>query len=179
MRNPLHYAAMSRYTCCFKTLKALLHVDIDNEPEYPFFEHLYFEIAALDRADHTTPIDPRKTANLISEFCHLLDPKDFKRISKGFNKEMSAIIKQALDQQDQNSHTPLHIASYVGDFKSARLFVDLGADQSSDDFKTKPLMVSKDKFARSIITNLNDAATGGKFDDVKYLVNCGELIDHR
>jgi ankyrin repeat protein len=40
-------------------------------------------------------------------------------------------------------------------------------------------MVSKDKFARSIITNLNDAATGGKFEDVKYLVNCGEFIDHR
>lgn len=59
--------------------------------------------------------------------------------------------------------------------------MDLGADpQSEGETKTpKPLMVSKDKFARSIITNLNDAATGGKFEDLKYLVNCGELIDHR
>jgi hypothetical protein len=40
-------------------------------------------------------------------------------------------------------------------------------------------MVSKDKFARSIITNLNDAAVGGESADVKYLVNCGEQIDHR
>ena len=40
-------------------------------------------------------------------------------------------------------------------------------------------MVSKDKFSRSVITNLNDAATGGKFDDVKYLVNCGEAIDRK
>lgn len=84
-----------------------------------------------------------------------------------------------MDQQDVNSHTPLHIASYVGDFKSARLFVDLGADAQSGEYKTKPLMVSKDKFARSVITNLNEAATGGKFEDVKYLVNCGDFIDHR
>ena len=40
-------------------------------------------------------------------------------------------------------------------------------------------MVSKDKFSRSVITNLNDAATGGKCDDVKYLVNCGENIDRK
>lgn len=60
MRNPLHYGAMSRFTQCFKSLKALLDIKIDFAPEYPFFEHLYFEIAALDRPDKTTPIDPRK-----------------------------------------------------------------------------------------------------------------------
>lgn len=115
----------------------------------------------------------------MQEFEHLLDPAEFKRINKQFRTDASKLIKDALDQQDQNCHTPLHIASYVGDFKSARHFVDLGADPQSEDFKTKPLQVSKDKFARGIITNLNEAAMAGKFDDVKYLVNCGELIDNR
>ena len=74
MRNPLHYGAMSKFTSCFKCLKALLELNLDNEPEYLWFEQLYFEIAALDRPDHTTPIDPRKSANLLAEFEHLLDP---------------------------------------------------------------------------------------------------------
>ena len=81
LRNPLHYAAMSKFTSCSRCLHALLNIKIDDEPDYTFFEHLYFEIAALDRADKTTPIDPRKSAQLMHEFEHLLDRREFKRIS--------------------------------------------------------------------------------------------------
>lgn len=97
MRSPLHYAAMSKFTLCFKSLQALLEININSEPEYSFFEHLYFEIAALDRPDKTTPMDPRKSANLIAEFEHLLDPKEFKRINKQFKSEISKMVKEALD----------------------------------------------------------------------------------
>jgi hypothetical protein len=91
---------MSKYTLCFKSLQALLDININSEPEYSFFEQLYFEIAALDRPDHTTPMDPRKSANLIAEFEHLLEPKEFKKISKNFKQEVSEMIKEALAQQD-------------------------------------------------------------------------------
>ena len=75
MRNPLHYAAMSKYTQCSKSLLALLNIKIESEPDYQFFESLYFEIACLDSADHTTPFDPRKFSTLIQEFEHLIEPK--------------------------------------------------------------------------------------------------------
>jgi len=52
---------------------------------------------------------------------------------------------------DINGHTPLHIASYFGDFKSARYMVDLGATPMSENYQTRPLEVSKDKFARSVL----------------------------
>lgn len=100
MRNPLHYAAMNKFTLCFKSLSALLDINIAGEPEYPFFERLYFEIAALDSPDHTTPMDPRKSANLIAEFEHLLEPQEFKRVKKQFKSEVARMIKEALDQQD-------------------------------------------------------------------------------
>jgi hypothetical protein len=45
-------------------------------------------------------MDPRKSANLIAEFEHLLEPRDFKKISKNFKKEVAAMIKEALAQQD-------------------------------------------------------------------------------
>ena len=64
---------------------------------------------------------------------------------------------------DVNGHTPLHIASYFGDFKSARYMVDLGATPMSENFVTRPLEVSKDKFARSVLQNLNNAASDANF----------------
>jgi ankyrin repeat protein len=57
--------------------------------------------------------------------------------------------------------------------------VDLGAESTSIQFSERPLEVSKDKFARSVLQNLNDAATQASSKDVKYLVNCGNLIDMR
>jgi hypothetical protein len=34
MRNPIHYAAMSKFTKCFKTTEALLKIDIDSVEGY-------------------------------------------------------------------------------------------------------------------------------------------------
>lgn len=58
--------------------------------------------------------------------------------------------------------------------------VDLGAiplEQQTQ--KDRPLEVSKDKFSRSVLQNLNDAAFQANAQDLKYLVNCGNQIDMR
>ena len=128
LRNPLHYAAMSKFTACSRCLIALLNIKIDEEPEYKVFEKLYFEIAGLDSADQTPSWDPRKSSMLLQEFEHLLDKRDFAIVKRNFNQGVKMLIKEALNQQDCNNHTPLHIASYQGDFKASRLFVDMGAD---------------------------------------------------
>ena len=53
--------------------------------------------------------------------------------------------------QDSNQFTPLHIASYYGDFKSSRFMVEMGADPVSVNYRERPLEVSKDKFARGVL----------------------------
>ena len=57
--------------------------------------------------------------------------------------------------------------------------VDLGAEPTSVEYKDRPLEVSKDNFSRSVLQNLNDAAFQANSKDLKYLVNCGNLIDRR
>lgn len=155
----------------------MLDIRIDNAPEYDSFLKTYFEIGGLDDPDQRPAFDPRKTNGLLAEFEHLLLPKEFNRIVKHFKLNLASLIKQVLHQQDSNNHTPLHIASYYGDFKASRFIVDLGAHPTHNSFKERPLEVSKDKFARSVLQNLNDAATQASFKDVKYLVNCGNSID--
>ena len=69
------------------------------------------------------------------------------------------MLKEVLDRQDLNFHSPLHVASYFGDFKASRFMISLGADPNSQAFSERPLEVGKDKFVRSVLQNLNDAAT--------------------
>ena len=157
-RGPLHYAAMSKYTNCYRCVIALLETDLSSEPDYEQFLRNYFEIGALDRQDGRAPIDPRKSSTLLKEFEHLLDPVEFKNIQKDFNLRIKRLFKDALNMQDSNQFTPLHIASYYGDFKASRFMVDMGADPVHANYRERPLEVSKDKFARSVLQNLNEAA---------------------
>jgi ankyrin repeat protein len=59
--------------------------------------------------------------------------------------------------------------------------VDAGAEPTSINFEAgeRPLEISKDKFSRDVLQNLNDAANEGNSSDLQYLVNCGEVIDER
>jgi len=41
-RNPIHYGAMSKYTKCYKTLEAILAIDIDIVPCSDMFLSLFF-----------------------------------------------------------------------------------------------------------------------------------------
>lgn len=83
---------------------------------------------------------------------------EFNNIVKDFKIRIRNLTKEALNMQDSNSYSPLHICSYYGDFKASRYMVDVGADPVNINFKERPLEVSRDKFARSVLQNLNDAA---------------------
>ena len=87
---------MSKYTQCYKALKILLDIKIDNEPEYDQFLKIYFEIAGLDDADQKPAFDPRKTNSLLNEFEHLLLPKEFSQIQKNFKMEVTKLLKEAM-----------------------------------------------------------------------------------
>ena len=61
--------------------------------------------------------DPRKYKNVLSEFKHLLSSADYNRVIKEFKHNIKLLLTEVLNCQDINYHTPLHIASYFGDFK--------------------------------------------------------------
>ncbi len=54
-----------------------------------------------------------------------------------------------------------------------------GAEPTSAAFAERPLNVSKDKFTRNVLQNLNKAADQANDRDIQYLVNCGSKIDER
>ena len=122
---------------------------------------------------------PRKYRGILAEFKHLLSPKDYDAIVKDFRLSARSLLKEVLDAQDANYHSPLHVASYFGDFKASRYMVKLGADPNSPAFAERPLEVGKDKFVRGVLQNLNEAAYQANVKDLKHLVNCGNKIDNK
>lgn len=60
-------------------------------------------------------------------------------------------MARALNCTDANDHTPLHIASYFGDFKAEKFMLDFGAKTQEPAFVTRPLEIGKDKFARNVL----------------------------
>jgi ankyrin repeat protein len=86
-------------------------------------------------------------------------PFEYKAVVKDFNEEVKRLLKEVLNMKDGNYYSPLHVASYFGDFKASRFMVQLGADPNSPAFSERPLEVGKDKFTRGVLQNLNDAAT--------------------
>lgn len=180
-RTPLHYGAMSKYTNCYKTLEALLTMDIDlvnGGNGVDSFVHLFWQVQDLDCPEDAR-FDPRKYKNVLAEFQHLLSPSDFKRIKSEFRANAKALLTEALNIQDNNYHTPLHISSFFGDFKASRLFTRYGAATASEANSVPPLQVSKDKFSRDVLQTLNEAAVLSNKKELEYLVNCGENIDAR
>ena len=60
-------------------------------------------------------------------------------------------MREVLNKQDENYHSPLHVASYFGDFKATRYMIKLGADPHSAAFSERPLEGGKDKFVRGVL----------------------------
>lgn len=177
-RNPIHYGAMSKQTKCFKTIEAVLTIEIDEVPGLKMFTDLFFQVQELE-SSHESQFDPRKYSDILAEFKHLLSESDYSRIVREFKHQVKLLLKEVLNCQDCNMHTPLHIASYYGDFQSARLFTKLGSSASSAATAEAPLELAKDKFSRDVLQTLNDAANQTNIKDLTYLVNCGENIDER
>ena len=75
---------MNKYTKCFNTLKSLLEINLNQEPEYAAFLKTFFDIAGLDDPQLRAPFDPRKYAGLLTEFEHFVSPNEFKQICKNF-----------------------------------------------------------------------------------------------
>ena len=170
---------MSKFTKCYKALEAILAVELDEirAPGFDFCK-LFSTVQDLDTKEEAR-FDPRKYRNVLDEFKHLLHPSDYKRVAAEFRANARHLLKEILNIQDKNYHTPLHISSYFGDFKASRLFTEKGADTTSHANAEAPLKVGKDKFARNVLQSLNDAAKTGNKDDLIYLVNCGENIDSK
>ena len=95
-RNPIHYAAMSKFTNSFKTLEAILDIDFDIVPGYKAFADLYMQLQGFEAADET--FDPRRCHSVLQEFKRLMRPQDFNMAVRDFKRQVDNLLKEVLNQ---------------------------------------------------------------------------------
>ena len=116
---------------------------------------------------------------MLNDLKVLMNERDYSQVVREFRQQAKLLLKEVLNQQDINDHTPLHVASYFGASAISRDLIQLGAEPRSAACYQNPLEISKDKFTRNVVQNLNKAATQADSKDLRYLVNCGDQIDAR
>lgn len=112
-------------------MEALLHIDLDMCQGYDQFLRYFQDLQMVENEDDRK-FDARKYNNILTEFKHLMSKREYNLILKDFKQNAKTLIKQTLETQNLNNQSPLHVASYFGDFKATRHMVNLGADATSD-----------------------------------------------
>ena len=70
---------------------------------------------------------------------------------RDFKAQAKLLLKEVLNQQDVNYHSPLHVASFFGAYQTTRLLTKQGAEPQSAAFPTKPLEIGKDRYTRDVL----------------------------
>lgn len=89
-RNPLHYAAMSKFTKSLKTLESILDIQIDKVPGYDEFLKLYFQLQPLQ--SDSEKFDPRKSNEILKEFKNLMHPNDYNQVIRDFKQQVHLLL---------------------------------------------------------------------------------------
>lgn len=74
-RNPVHYACMSKYSNCFKTLEMLLDLRLDEVPAQDQFIVLFRKLQIFEIPEET--FDPRRCMGVLGELKKFMRLKDF------------------------------------------------------------------------------------------------------
>jgi ankyrin repeat protein len=178
-KNPIHYAAQSGYTRCYNVGRLLLCLQLGNVENYEEFVKQFEELQVLEIKEERKS-DPRKYRHVIEEFEHLLSQEVYGGIVRRFKERLRAVRVRVLTMRDAEGNTPLHIASYSGDFLATEYFLKIGGDPTAqNNRKQRPLDIAKNKLVRKVLSNLNKAAYDCDIHNLKYLVNCGSKIDQK
>jgi len=112
---------------------------------------------------------------------NFLLPKEFKHFTEKFYKEIAEIQKEIVNTQDCEGYTPLHLASFYGDFTLVKYLIKLGADPQKKENKSKKevLYFASNEETRKSLIDLKDAARKGDVNSLNLLINCGNSIDSK
>lgn len=110
-----------------------------------------------------------------------LNPDEFNQLNKAFNDQTKKLQKTIVNLQDKEGYTPMHLASFYGDFLSVQMFLRLGGNSHIVDNRDNKKVIdhAANGFVRNVLLDLQVAALKGDVSSFDSLLNCGNNIDER
>lgn len=178
-RNPLHYAAMSKFSLCYVTLSEILDFDLFKNNEWGEFLHIFQDIQNLEIKQETS-IDPRRSLRIERELLNLIGDDIISQLSLQFKTLKGNLLKTIINTEDNNGDTALHIASFHGDYHIVNKLLAYGAEKTLKNTEGyMPVDMSKDDLVRKVLTNLNKAAKNSDEKNLVELVHFGHDINNK
>ncbi|EGR33877.1 hypothetical protein IMG5_033560 [Ichthyophthirius multifiliis] len=176
-RNPIHYAALSKFTKCIKSARLLLNYGL-NIDGYDDFEYLFNEIQLLE-LNKENRICPKQYLPIIQMVTNFLLPHEYNELLTQFKQNIDDLVQKIINGQDNEGYTPLHLASFYGDFAQVQFYLKLGADPKAVDLKHRKevLDYASNDTVRKYLIDLKDATKQGDNKSFNFLVNCGHFVD--
>eukprot|EP00825_Cyclidium_porcatum_P019598 TRINITY_DN2230_c0_g1_i3.p1 TRINITY_DN2230_c0_g1~~TRINITY_DN2230_c0_g1_i3.p1 ORF type:complete len:744 (-),score=143.38 TRINITY_DN2230_c0_g1_i3:71-2302(-) len=178
-RNPLHYAALDKYTKSILTIKYLLNYELQMT-NIDKFVQLYNEVQLLETNKEKRQ-DPRQYLDAFKYCEHFLLPDNYKEIMSNFREEFLKARSQIINAQDSEGYSTLHLASYNGAFKTVQYLLSIGGNPKLVDAKNsrQVLDYADTDNVRKYLIDLKDAARKGDTKSLNMLVNCGHQINEK
>ena len=100
---------------------------------------------------------------------------------KMFKTKLKNLQSRIINHQDAEGFTPMHLASFYGDFLCVQFLVRYGGDPYMKDHKENKSVLdyAKNGSVRKVLTDLQEAAQKGDVHSFDFLLVCGNKIDER
>jgi ankyrin repeat protein len=168
-RNPLHYAALNKFTWCYKTIETILEVE-----KLTGLQEFIQDVKELQDLEWKSERawDPKKYLHTLDEVKAILPMNLYNARIREFKEQIQVLIRAAVNAQDKNGHSPLHLAAYSGDFNQVKYLISKGADKNLRDNEDKtPLDCASTKVVMKYLTSLEDLAKQGDDRYFRHLVD--------
>jgi len=178
-RNPLHYAAMSKFPLCYLIVDNFLEFDLLNNNGWEEFINLFEDLQNLEVKQERV-IDPRRCNRLEKELTNLLGESILIEVKEKFKNGKNEIIKCIINSKDRKLDNVLHVSSFHGDYRIINKLLIYSADKTAHNKDRKlPVDLAKDNFVRKSLTNLNKAAKNSDSKNITELVHFGNDINSK
>ncbi|CAD8044189.1 unnamed protein product [Paramecium primaurelia] len=176
-RNPIHYASLSKYTKCIQCTKYLTLYGLKIQG-WEFFYDMFMEVQLLESSSDKK-IDPRQYMHYNELASNFIEKYFLEQQQYNFMKKIKGIQKDLANQQDSDGYTPMHIASFAGDFAAIQFLLSIGGDPK---IKCRKKLLDVLEYAsndsvRKYLMDLKNAAKEGDEKSFTLLVNCGQKVN--
>ena len=122
-RSPIHYGAMAKYFNCARCVRMCVLVG-----ELQFYDQfeLNFNEIQLQEINKSKKIELKKTYAVVGRLEKFLDKGFIMVATNDHTKKVARMHRECLNRQDQQGYTPLHLASFHGNYELTDLFLRLG-----------------------------------------------------
>lgn len=171
-RNCLHYAAISKFTWCFKAVEVLLD-DSEKLVGLAGFQEFCSMFAQVSALKSSVKVDPLRFVSILDTAKEVLGDLYDKSLNL-YLTGLRQVKVSALNCKDINGQSPLHLACLSGDFKIVKLLIKHGADKNLRDKQgQRPLDLCSTKLVMRYLSSLNQVVTENDSAGLTHLANSG------